>query len=112
MPQEASACAAPSNPLIAYSNQKEWRKATARVNSAWAAALHEVGKLTVPSFSVVCWALDGRTGRTSNKPMSRAIVSVCIVVFLLPGAESRLVAPGGRDTGHARARHPTGRNAS
>src|SRR3990172_3008533 len=37
--------------LLPASNQKECRSATARLNSCWAAGLHETGKWTVPSFS-------------------------------------------------------------
>ena len=51
IPHEGSAFAAASNPVIAYWNQKECSRATARVNSFWAAGLHDVGKFTEPSFS-------------------------------------------------------------
>src|SRR5215510_15937711 len=56
MPHEGSAWSAASKPLMAWLNQKEWSKATARVNSCCAAALQDVEKLTVPSFSGTCWA--------------------------------------------------------
>src|SRR5262245_19888186 len=68
MPHAGSACGAVSKDLIAYENQNEWSSATPRVNSAWAAALHEVGKLTVPSLSP-SWAA---TGAQRNAQITRA----------------------------------------
>src|SRR5215470_9918381 len=56
MPHEGSAWSVASKPLMAWLNQNEWSKATARVNSCCAAALQDVEKLTVPSFSGTCWA--------------------------------------------------------
>src|SRR5262245_47722846 len=56
MPHEGSAWAAASNPAIAWLNQNEWSRATARVNSFCAAWLQDVGKFTAPSFSGTCCA--------------------------------------------------------
>ena len=51
MPQPGSVFAVSAKPLSAVWNQNEWSSATARSNFGWAAAVHEVGKLTMPSFS-------------------------------------------------------------
>src|SRR5215468_6583056 len=79
MPQEGSATAAASKPLMAFENQNEWSRATARVNSCWAAGLHVVGNVTEPSFSA-----DGSAaaaGRVTSRTES-AIAAVRIVVLL------------------------------
>ena len=49
--QEGSAAATAPKAFSASSYQNEWSRATARANGAWTAAAHEVGKLTLPSFS-------------------------------------------------------------
>src|SRR5688572_1973775 len=51
MPQLGSVCVASANPLTAGSSAKECSSATARLNWACAAGLHDVLKSTVPSFS-------------------------------------------------------------
>jgi hypothetical protein len=50
MAQAGSALSVASNPSMARPNSKEWSSATARLNCAWAGAVHEVAKATVPSF--------------------------------------------------------------
>jgi hypothetical protein len=77
MPQVGSAAAAASNPLIADWKAKECSRAAARVNSACAAGLHEVGKFTVPSFS------DVAAGRVRS---SRSVIAIARtrIVILLP----------------------------
>src|SRR5262249_36905555 len=73
IPHDGSAWSVASNPLIAEPNQKECSSATARLNSACAAALHDVGKFTVPSFSP-SWADTGvvRSSRPTRAPRARA----------------------------------------
>jgi hypothetical protein len=51
IPHDGSLCATSSKALIAAPNQNEWSSATARFKSAWTAGLHELRKLTCPSFS-------------------------------------------------------------
>src|SRR5262245_42066771 len=62
MPQPGSAWPAASKLLTAGENQNEWRRATPRKNSGWAAAVHEVGTFTVPSFPA-SWAATGDVAR-------------------------------------------------
>src|SRR5437773_2692418 len=54
MPQLGSVCAASVKPFTAGSRENECSKATARLTWAWAGALQDVLKSTVPSFSA--WA--------------------------------------------------------
>src|SRR5207244_9979699 len=52
---EGSAAATSLKAFSASSYQNEWRSATARTKRAWTAGAHDVGKLTVPSFSGRGW---------------------------------------------------------
>src|SRR5262245_25235818 len=85
MPQEGAAAAVASNPLLASWNQHAGSSAPALVNSACAAGLHDVGKFTVPSFSV-----EAPVRATSNT--STAAMADTRIVILLPctgqGADS------------------------
>src|SRR5262245_1823245 len=78
MPQQGSAAAVASNPLIAYWNQNEGSIATARVNSVCAAGLHDVGKFTVPSFSVAAPV------RARSNTSTAAMADTRIVILLAP----------------------------
>src|SRR5687768_16562003 len=71
MPQLGSVCAASMNPLTAPSSAKECRRATARLNWACAARLHEVLKSTVPSFSD--WAQTGVAAPTMSAKETNAV---------------------------------------
>ena len=51
MAQPGSKLATAVNASRAGSNQKEWRSATARLNSCWAAGLQDVAKWTCPIWS-------------------------------------------------------------
>src|SRR5262245_53488261 len=95
MPQLGSAWAAASNPLIEYTNQKEWSMATARLNSFCAAGLQVVGKLTVPSFS--SWA---PAARGKSRPRRAAITPVRMNV-LLSHTSGRVVVPARARTSRA-----------
>ena len=53
MAQPGSLWATAANAAVEAENQKEWSMATARSNSPWTGALHDVGKWTVPTLS---WA--------------------------------------------------------
>src|SRR5262245_59331770 len=79
IPHEGSACSVASNPATASRKAKEWSNAAARENSFCAAGLHDVGKLTVPSFSGACWATEGR----ANRRLSRTAIAARRMVFLL-----------------------------
>src|SRR5262245_64978956 len=79
MPHEGSAWTAASNPAIAWLNQNEWSRATARVNSFCAASLQDVGKFTAPSFSGTCCAPADATKRSV---MEMAMARDRIVVLL------------------------------
>src|SRR6266511_1603418 len=52
IPQPGSVLVTAAKPWAAASNQKECNRATARLNSCWAAGVHDTGRSTVPSFSV------------------------------------------------------------
>src|SRR5215467_4281565 len=64
MPQAGSFLAIAANSSLAFSYQKEWSIATARLNCSCTVASHETGKFTLPSFSgspagcscCSCWA--------------------------------------------------------
>src|SRR4051794_29915353 len=68
MPQAGSIRETASNASLARLNQKECSKTTAFTNSVCAAGLHEIGKVTVPSF-VGCWV---PTGTATRKPITTA----------------------------------------
>src|ERR1700752_3443519 len=51
MAQFGSASLTAVKALGAWGNQNECSMATARLNCAWASALHDIGKSTLPSFS-------------------------------------------------------------
>src|SRR5260370_41624943 len=64
MPQAGSFLGTAANSSLAFSYQKEWSIATARLNCSCNAASQETGKFTLPSFSgspagcscCSCWA--------------------------------------------------------
>src|SRR5215510_13890999 len=79
MPHEGSAWAAASNPAIAWLNQNEWSRATARVNSFCAAWLQDVGKFTMPSPSGICCApADRAKRRVTETAMARDRIVVLL----------------------------------
>src|SRR5574341_59295 len=72
MPQAGSPWATALNALVDAGNQKEWSMATARSNSGWTAALHDVGKLTLPTFSC---AVSVPAARSAARTMTRQSVA-------------------------------------
>src|SRR5215510_5982902 len=90
IPQEGSAWTAASNPLVACENQNECSSATARVNTFWAAGVHDVGKFTVPSFSTDCWA---PTGVARSRPIIMTIAATRMLEFSFPLAAGLAVPP-------------------
>src|SRR5207253_6998355 len=64
MAQAGSFLATAANSSLAFSYQKEWSIATARLNCGWTDGSHETGKFTLPRFSgspagcscCSCWA--------------------------------------------------------
>src|SRR5688500_2321935 len=77
MAQLLSAAITASNARIAAPNSNEWSSATARSSRGATAGAHDVGKWTVPSFSLACearWscAAAGRAGANAASAIAQS----------------------------------------
>jgi hypothetical protein len=80
MPHAGSSWRTLEKDFFAGSNQKEWNRAIARLNSFCALSLHETGKFTSPSFSgpPVCSSLSS-CAQAPDEPTIRTIASIPVI---------------------------------
>src|SRR5215471_14793064 len=84
MAQVGSLASALSNTFCEARYQKECWYSMARSKSAWAAALHEVSKWTLPSLSSEAWAktTDPSAANPRARPANAPIQDILIIASL------------------------------